>query len=160
MELYLLRHGIAEDSAPGGRDADRELTAEGKKKLRHLFKIAEEADVRPKVILSSPYRRAQQTAALAAKHLGFGGEVSETRVLVPEANPAEAWEEVRLYKGEESVMLVTHEPFVSRMAAYLLNSPSLLVDFKKGAMMRIDCESMGAQPHGVLRWYLTSRIAA
>ena len=44
MELYLLRHGIADDDAPGGRDADRALTAEGKKKLRDLLKVAANAD--------------------------------------------------------------------------------------------------------------------
>jgi len=30
MEIYLLRHGIAEDSSPSGSDADRRLTDEGR----------------------------------------------------------------------------------------------------------------------------------
>jgi phosphohistidine phosphatase len=40
MEIYLLRHGIAEDQKPGGRDADRALTGEGKKKLREVLEVA------------------------------------------------------------------------------------------------------------------------
>jgi len=34
MEIYLLRHGIAEDGRPGLKDADRALTPDGREKLR------------------------------------------------------------------------------------------------------------------------------
>ena len=34
MEIYLLRHGIAENHSPTGRDSDRSLTEEGRAKLR------------------------------------------------------------------------------------------------------------------------------
>ena len=37
MELYLLRHGIADDDSPTGKDADRPLTDEGRRKLRDTF---------------------------------------------------------------------------------------------------------------------------
>lgn len=158
MELYLLRHGIAEDFAPGARDADRQLTAEGKKKLRQIFKTAAEAEVKPALILTSPYKRAAQTAALAAKHLDFSGEILETSVLVPESDPAKVWDEIRIYKSSPSLLLVAHEPLLSRLSSYLLNSPAFLVDFKKGALMRIDCDSLNSQPKGVLRWYLTPRL--
>ena len=40
MEIYLLRHGIAEDSAPTGRDPDRRLTEEGRAKLRRVLERA------------------------------------------------------------------------------------------------------------------------
>jgi phosphohistidine phosphatase SixA len=49
VEIYLLRHGIAEDGHP---DADRALTAEGKEKLR---KVLKRSDAKVSLILSSPY---------------------------------------------------------------------------------------------------------
>jgi phosphohistidine phosphatase len=159
LELYLLRHGIAEDFGPGLRDADRSLTPEGKRKLRHIFKVALEAEARPTLILTSPYKRAQQTAELAAKHLEYEREVLETSALTPQGNPQDVWEEIRVQKDEARLLLVSHEPLVSSLSCFLLNSPGLLVDFKKGAMMRIDFEGMGAQPRGILKWYLTARLA-
>ena len=49
MELYLLRHGIAEDRAPSGRDADRRLTEEGRDKLRRILERAHSAGAQPSV---------------------------------------------------------------------------------------------------------------
>ena len=62
MQIYLLRHGIAEDAKPGRPDSERALTDEGRAKLRRVLKRARTADVTPSLILSSPYRRAMETA--------------------------------------------------------------------------------------------------
>ena len=62
MQIYLLRHGIAEDASPGQADADRALTPEGIKRLREILKRARTASVAPTVIVTSPYVRARQTA--------------------------------------------------------------------------------------------------
>ena len=158
MELYLLRHGIAEDAAISRRDADRALTPEGKKRLREILKVALEAELRPTLILSSPYKRAKETAAIAVKSLGYTADVLETNALVPNAHPNELWEAVRMHKSEAKLLLVSHEPLLSMAASLLLNSSGLRVDFKKGAIMRIDLEAFSSQPAGVLKWYLTPRL--
>ena len=72
VELYLLRHGIAKDRSASGRDADRRLTDEGRTKLRRVLERAHAAGVVPSLILSSPYRRALETAEIAARELGRG----------------------------------------------------------------------------------------
>ena len=56
MELYLLRHGIAEDHATS--DADRALTDEGREKVHRVMKRAAASGVSPSLIISSPYKRA------------------------------------------------------------------------------------------------------
>jgi phosphohistidine phosphatase len=159
VEIYLLRHGIAEDSPPGGHDADRELTAEGKRKLRAVLRRAKEAGVRPALILSSPLVRARQTAELAAEVLGVAEPVLQTRALEPNSDPHEVWEEIRIHKEEERLLMAGHEPLFSHLAAYLLDAPTLRIDFKKGALMRIDLESAGNLPRGLLRWMLTPRLS-
>lgn len=158
MELYLLRHGIAEDFAPSGRDADRALTAEGKRKLREVLKVAAAAHLRPTLVLSSSYKRAKETASLAGKVLDYNGEIVECSTLVPHAHPNELWEEVRVHRKEAKLLLVSHEPLLGQAAALLLNTPGLLVDVKKGSLLRIDVDSFGAQPHGLLKYFLTPRL--
>ena len=152
MELYLLRHGIAEDFATTGRDADRALTAEGKRKLRDLLKVAAQAGVQPSLIISSPYRRARETAVIAAKVLDYTEEILESSSLIPNAHPQELWEEVRVHKSAAKLLLVSHEPLLSSAASILLNASGMHVDFKKGALLRIDLEGFSSQPNGVLKW--------
>ncbi len=141
MQIYLLRHGIAEDAKPGQPDSERALTGDGRD-----------------MILSSPYRRAVETAAVAAEVLGYKGEIVRTRALVPEASPFDTWDEIRQRKDERAILLASHEPLMSSMAAFLLDSPALRVEMKKAALMRIDCERFGPKAAGVLKWMLTPGV--
>ncbi|MFO0500964.1 MAG: phosphohistidine phosphatase SixA, partial [Acidobacteriota bacterium] len=71
----------------------------------------------------------------------------------------ETWDEIRLYKGEPALLLVGHEPAMSHLTGFLLAVPELQIDFKKGAMVRIDVPSLGPRPRGVLKWMLAPRLA-
>ena len=159
MQIYLLRHGIAEDAKAGQPDAERGLTSEGRDKLKRILRRAGAADVLPTAILSSPYRRAFDTASIAADVLGYRGQVEKTRALVPEASPYDAWEEIRSRKDEKSILLASHEPLMSSLAAFLLDSPALQVDMKKAALLRVDCDRFGPKPKCVLKWMLTPALA-
>src|SRR5271168_401188 len=120
MQLYILRHGIAEDGAAGQPDSERALTAEGKKRLRPVLRMAQKAGVSPSLILSSPYRRALETAELAAKVLHYKGEVLRSRTLTPSSSPTSVWDEIRVHKDEPQILLAGHEPLFSSLTAYLL----------------------------------------
>lgn len=159
MQIYLLRHGIAEDGKPGRPDSERALTNEGRDKLRRVLKRGRAAEVAPSLILSSPYKRALETAEIAAEVLGYAGRIVRAGELVPEASPYDLWEEVRTHKDEASILLASHEPLMSSVAAFLLNSPSLAVDMKKAALIRIDVDRVSPQPHGILKWMLTPALA-
>jgi phosphohistidine phosphatase len=158
MQIYLLRHGIAEDAAPGHPDSERALTGEGKEKLRRVLKRARAAGVSLSLLLSSPYKRALETADVAAEVLGYKGKILRTRALVPDASPHDAWDEIRAYKDETAILLASHEPLMSSLAAFLLNSPALIVDMKKAALVRVDCEHATAHPCGVLKWMLVPAV--
>jgi phosphohistidine phosphatase len=159
MTIYLLRHGIAEPAGPGGSDAARALTDEGRKKLRAVLKLANHAGVKPDLILTSPLVRAFQTAEVAAEALGYGSKPTRTRVLELGGPVEEVWDEIRIHKDANSVMLMGHEPQFSQLAADLLGTPELIVDFKKGALIAIDLEQLGPRPRGVLRWMLVPKLA-
>ena len=159
MEIYLLRHGIAEDNAPGQSDAERALTSEGRDKLRKVLKRARQAEVAPSLILTSPYRRALETAEIAARALDYQGKLVHTKSLLPEASPHDLWDELRTHRSEGSILLASHEPLMSSAAAFLLGASSLQVDMKKAALVRIDCERFGSEPRGILKWMLTPALA-
>ncbi len=161
MQVYLLRHGIAENGKPGSADSSRALVPEGKKKLKEVLGVAKSAGTKPTLVLTSPFRRAMETAEIAVAVLGLKPEdLVQTQALVPTGDVSAAWDEIRVYKDEASLLLVGHEPLFGRLFAYLLGEPDLLVDFKKGALARIDIDAFGPQPKGVLRWFIPPKLAA
>jgi phosphohistidine phosphatase len=153
MEIYLLRHGIAEEGYP---DSARALTPEGKEKLR---KVLKQSGAKPSLIISSPYKRALETAAIAAEVLGYAGEVERAQALTPDGSTAGVWEEIRIRKNEDAILLASHEPLMSATVAFLLGAPGLHVDMKKAALVRVDVDRFGPQPLGVLKWMLTPGVA-
>jgi phosphohistidine phosphatase len=159
MEIYLLRHAAAEPASPGAPDSERALTSEGREKLARVLKRARAAGVRPDAILSSPYLRARETAAAAAAGLECSGEIEVCGALVPEASPYDAWEEIRARRSQGALLLSSHEPLMSTMVAFLLDSPALIVDMKKAALVRVDCDSFGPHPRGALKWMITPATA-
>lgn len=159
MELYLLRHGISEDGHAGLPDEERQLTPEGRKKLREVLKVAADAGVSPTFVLTSPLVRAVQTAEIAAEELKFRGDLVRTRSLIPDADPRETWNDIRTHRDQAQLLLSSHNPLCASLSAYLLGSRELWVDYKKGALMRIDFDRLGPEPHGVLRWFLVPKLA-
>ena len=159
MQVYLLRHGIAQKDSPNGSDADRALTQDGRRKLRQVLKAASDAQVKPTLILSSPLKRAMQTAEVAQSVLGYKEEIVPSKALLPGASVDEVWQEIRVHKDEPALMLVGHNPLFAELSGYLLGSSEMQVDFKKGALLRIDFDQFRTEPKGTLRWYLTAKVA-
>ena len=158
MEVLLLRHGVAEDGKPGTDDAGRALTRDGRAKLRLLLEQVAAAKVVPALILSSPLLRAVQTAEVAARVLGYRGEILQTRALEPGSSPEAIWDEIRAHRDSPSLLLVGHNPLFSHAAAFLLDSPHLQIDFKKGAPLKVEFQGFPSRPSGILRWYLTPKL--
>jgi len=159
VEIYLLRHGIAEDRSATGRDADRRLTEEGRAKLHRVLERAHLAGVFPSLILSSPYRRALETAEIAARELGYDGKIVRIPALTPDASPQQLWDAIREHSDESAVLLAGHEPLFSAAVAFFLGSTRAMVHFRKGALARIDVPGLGPTPAGVLEWMLTAKLA-
>ena len=159
VEIYLLRHGVADDRASTGRDADRRLTEEGRDKLRRVLERAHGAGVQPSLILSSPLKRAIETAEIAARELGYEGKILRTDALLPGSSPQAVWEEIRRHRDESAILLSGHEPLFSATVAWMLGSTRAMIEFRKGALVRIDVESPGPVPAGVLQWMITRKTA-
>jgi len=158
MEIYILRHGNAAEPHAGMKDADRPLTPEGAVKLRPVMARARAMGVEPAVILTSPYRRARETAQVAAGALRCNGNLVDCRALIPDSSPEAVWEEIRVHKKERQLMLVGHEPLLSSVYAYLLGSGSVQIDVKKGSLGRVDVDRFTGAPRGILRWLIYPKL--
>jgi phosphohistidine phosphatase SixA len=82
----------------------------------------------------------------------------ETEILVPGSVPKTIWDAICAHRREPALLLAGHEPLLGMTVGYLLGVPALQVDLKKAALVRIDQESFGGAPRGVLKWMLTPRL--
>lgn len=162
MWIYLLRHGDAEDHAPGTPDTDRALTATGARKLADARASWREVLRPPEVVFTSPLLRARQTADVL---LGVLEEQVELRVddaLVPGA-PVEQMVtklEGELFSKTSSVALVGHEPHLGYLLGSLLTGHTRLsVPLKKGMLVGVRAEGTTSL-FASLRFALSQKVAA
>ncbi|TMA56777.1 MAG: phosphohistidine phosphatase SixA [Deltaproteobacteria bacterium] len=159
MTLYLLRHGIAEDAPPGGDDRARRLTPRGRSRLavaaRGLLTLRIELDV----LLTSPLPRAAETAAIVTAAYQRGPSPREVPALAPGVLPAETLQALRPWSRHDWMMLVGHEPGLSRLASLVLTGSAerLAIDLKKGGCIAIELEKLVPPTGATLRWLLTAR---
>jgi len=158
--LYLVRHGIAGDAPPGMSDADRELTAAGQRKLARAARGLKRLGVAPDCIVSSPLKRAEQTASLLAAALAPGHEVEMEEVLAPGHAAADVVRGLGRYRGARAVLLVGHEPNMGELASQLLAGSASLasVPFRKGAVAAFRVSSLPPRADAQLLWFLTAKL--
>lgn len=154
MEIYMMRHGDAEPRASGLDDADRKLTPKGKRDTERVARLVKAMNIEPGVILTSPYRRAVETATIALKYLN-AGKLLETSALLPQGELAQVWKEIRSQAKAAQVLIVGHEPQLSELIAFLLGCPELRLDLKKSALVFVDMGKITSSPKGELKWMLT-----
>ena len=143
MEIWLLRHAVAEDRAKSGRDADRELTEDGHKRARDVARGLAELEPGIELVLTSPYVRARQTAEPAAKALRLASKLRETGSLEPASDPQEILDEVRAEKVE-AVLLVGHEPHLGTLLGRLVSGRAgLEMPMRKAAVARLTWTGSG-----------------
>ena len=71
-------------------------------------------------IASSPFARARQTAEIAKRI--FGVDFVVTNSLEPEGSPEEVYEELSKHKPTDSVLLISHQPLVSKLLSDILGT--------------------------------------
>ncbi len=127
MRLYLLRHAEAADRAPS--DAARELTPLGIEQAQTVGAFCKRHSLKPNLILTSPFRRAVQTAQLVAAPLGLTAQTAA--FLASGMDPENALMELGAYQQFAAVMIVGHQPDLGLLATRLLglrNDETLPVD--------------------------------
>ena len=158
FELYLIRHGVAAERGENyPDDTKRPLTNEGVQKLRKEAKALVALDITLDVILTSPLVRTRQTAELVAAAFRNPPPIVTMASLAPGSAHNAIIEELSKQHRRHHIALVGHEPGIGELAGRLIGSRRPL-EFKKGAICRIDVAALPPAGPGQLRWFLTPRI--
>jgi len=159
MLLYIVRHGIAIDredpKCPS--DPERYLTPEGIKRTREVAKRMASFVDGPKLLISSPYVRALQTAEIFADALGAAkAKVEKTDHLLPGAEPNAFFRELGKKKSLDSAMCFGHAPQLDELIAAAVGAKKNVTELKKAGVACI--ELVHVQPvSGKLVWVVTPR---
>lgn len=135
MQLFVIRHAIAEEAEVGQNDADRALTKTGKKKLKAVVRGMRAMGWKLDRAITSPWRRAMQTAALVARQDPI---VTDLLTCSPRSDLLGL-----LNRPGETIGVVGHEPWLSELVAWLAfgdTRHSDVFEIKKSAVVLLDGE--------------------
>ena len=157
MELYLLRHGLAyeRDSKKFPDDRLRPLTVEGLERIREVVRGMLKLGVEFDAIFDSGDTRARQTAeAVTDAYRIDSRDIRAVPALEPDHDPAEVLSVLEGVEDAKRVLMVGHEPHLGATVKYIAGGrDGFRVDFKKGALCRLDLESL-KRGAGTLVWLL------
>jgi len=159
FELYLIRHGVAaERGETYPDDTKRPLTSRGIQRLRREARALNALDVSFDVILTSPLVRTRQTAETLAASLRNPPPIVNAPSLAPGGTHNAIVDELaKQSHRRKRIAVVGHEPGLGELAGRLLGLRKA-VEFKKGAICRIDVTALPPTGPGSLRWFVTPRI--
>ena len=116
MELLVIRHAIAEDVSPTGKDEDRPLSPKGYERFKQTCKSLDHLNLKFDLLLDSPLLRSQQTADIFCKY--FPVQARETSSnLKPLADTDDLLLEISAY-SKDSVVIVGHQPFLTKFISH------------------------------------------
>ena len=143
MQLYLLRHADADTQAEA--DEERRLSAKGIEQARRVARFCEAHEISASIVLTSPVRRAHETALIVSEHLR--SELLVAPWLACGMSPETATVELAVFRSETSVLIVGHEPDFSGLVAHLLGVPSNShIHIRKASLTSL--EVMSLRPAG------------
>jgi phosphohistidine phosphatase len=162
MNLFFLRHAKAEPRSPKWRpDSKRPLTRDGENSMFDVARGVKALDVSFDVILTSPYVRALRTAEILGE-VYESEKLFETARLASDASLGGIIDEVNEnFSAAGAIVLVGHEPFMSRLISTLLTGEDGVdVEFKKAGFCKLTIGKLVFGKCARLNWLLTPRQLA
>jgi phosphohistidine phosphatase len=153
MEIYLMQHG---EAYAKDKDPERSLTPQGEEQIHLSAKALKKMDVGFDLIVSSPKKRARQTAEIIASELGYPhGDIKVSETLEPTVPANDPLSYLASYSDKSRIFLAGHLPSLGEIASTLMSDQSpVSFHFEMGGVVRIDVEELKAH-NGDLRWFLT-----
>jgi phosphohistidine phosphatase len=158
MDIYFLRHANAgQPKLNPAKDEKRPLDKLGIEQSHDVGRALAALDVTVDAIISSPLRRATQTAAVVANELGYEDKVVIDPALRPGATFQQFKDLLARYSRKEAILLVGHNPNMTEFLNKLLSggAPFNGVELKKGGMARVEKAGRRA---AVLKWSMPPKV--
>jgi phosphohistidine phosphatase len=157
MNLYLMRHadaGVSRDNPE--LDAKRGLIKEGKEQCMLMARMLSALRVQVDVIVSSPLKRALQTAQFVGTELGYEAKVEVSTALGLDSDYIAFQNLLDKYADREGVLMVGHNPNIFKFLGRIITgNGGAGVRMRKGSVARID---MSKHPP-LLQWLVDPRMA-
>lgn len=160
MNLFVLRHGEAGArlDAPE-KDAERPLTAPGRREMADVAKFLSGQKVEFDVIASSPLKRSMETVEIVARKLRALNRVQEWDELKPTGDAESLFQKLSRIGSTKQVLLVGHEPYLTSMIAEIVaGKSSANLVLKKGGLAKVRVNTFKPTISGELRWILTPKL--
>lgn len=159
MEIFLVRHGIAEDHSAaaeeGRQESERRLTKEGHEKTAKVARAFKKRIAKMDVIYHSTFARAVETAEIFAKEFP-SARMEMAKGLTPSDSARSALPLLSEIGQDECIMVVGHEPHLSSLASLLLTGKDFpILEFKRAGIAAIEC--MGTIHQCRLNFLLTPK---
>ncbi len=157
MNLYVIRHADAAPLGEGGvtRDEERPLTAKGVDQARQVAVGLQKGGIRPALLLTSPLRRARQTAEEMLQH--WQPPVPGLQVCDELAPGGSRRKLARLLAtlGVDPIGVVGHQPDLGRLIGWLIGSKKTQIDLAKAGVAFLSCADNPGKGSAALVWMVT-----
>jgi phosphohistidine phosphatase len=144
VELLILRHGEAGNrSYSVSKDFGRDLTASGRTTMEDVAGSINGLKLVVDKIATSPLARAKESAEIIAKALKKEKDLEVWDELKPEGQTADLYRRLSKLKGESSILIVGHEPYLSGVISELISgSKGSRIILKKSGMAKVVLSSL------------------
>jgi phosphohistidine phosphatase len=157
MIVYFLRHASAGERVSNPKkDEKRALDPSGIEQCGYVGRALTALDVHVEAIISSPLKRAAQTASLVGNEMGYEGKINFDNALRPDSTFADFRRLLASQAKHESIMVVGHNPNLTQFLGRCISETGCeaAIELKKGAVARVE---MGRNS-GALLWCFTPKI--
>lgn len=156
MELYLMQHGLCLSKE---LDPEQPLSPVGYDQVEKSARAARLMGLRLDALVTSPKKRAQQTAAIVAEHLSYPKKsiiVTEAvKAMTPALKTLAFLEDLENRYDVNRVCLVGHMPSIGEIVSALITTNSkAAIHVENAGLMRVDVLDY-RRPAGTLLWYAT-----
>jgi phosphohistidine phosphatase len=203
MDLYLIRHGQSgsgqslDRSSGSNKVNEKTLTAAGIAQIERTGKALKSLNMIPDAIVTSPLGNSRQSAEIVNSILFANKRNTDVKPkkrksktiqvwndLAPEGDIAIIYKNLAKFQYDSKILIVGHEPFLTKMAAEIVSSSSSpdarrrlegsisgsnsnlrysiddyrSIVLKRSGLVRISITSMNPKLKGELRWLLTPML--
>lgn len=158
MLVFFLRHANAGQRRSNPKvDEKRPLDREGIEQSRYIGRLLSAMEVHVDLIVSSPLKRATQTAALVGNEIGYEGKLVLDNAMKPGATFDQFEALLRTCARLEAIMVVGHNPNMARFLSLLVTKGAngSAIEMKKGSIARVDFTAKRT----TFNWMITPKIA-
>jgi phosphohistidine phosphatase len=150
--VYILRHGEASHEALN--DRGRPLSDDGKLSITRVAKYLADEKILLAKIITSPLLRAWQTAQIIGDSFKVNESIQESEYLLPESNPVDIIMELKSFRDDEKILLISHHPFLSLLISKLTGNLTNKIEMRTSSLACVEIRQPAVEGKGVLKFIM------